>query len=306
MKLSIITINRNDAAGLARTLRSTFEEQPGFDDWEQIVVDGDSSDGSFAEVSHYRENPHLGWSVSEPDGGIYDAMNKGASHACGDYLLFLNAGDVLVPGALAEVFKNNPDGDILYGAAIYVRTDGTKFLRKLPPPNQIHPAFFLFTAFPHQACFISRQLHNEIGGYDTALKIVADTKFFIQAIGNGSTRLQQVPVTVCCFEIGGVSSDLAHAEKHWKEREKMLAPFFGAFIANESVKLRKGKAPWIRQDIIYAAAADHALAVALNQLTDIATAAWQYGMTRFLLKAVLFVAKAIRRFIVLFSFSKKA
>ncbi len=78
-------------------LESTFDNQSGFDDWEQIVVDGASTDGSFTVLDTWKNNQHLGWHVSEPEMGIYNAINKGAAHALRDYLLFLNMGDELLP-----------------------------------------------------------------------------------------------------------------------------------------------------------------------------------------------------------------
>lgn len=86
MKLSLVTINRNNAAGLARTLRSVFEGQLGFEDFEQIVIDGASTDGSQSIVESFRADTRLAAVVSESDEGICDAMDKGASLAQGEFL----------------------------------------------------------------------------------------------------------------------------------------------------------------------------------------------------------------------------
>ena len=181
-KLSIVTINRDNAAGLRATLESTFGAQPGFSDWEQIVVDGASSDGSFAEVDRYRGDPHLGWCVSEPDAGIYNAMNKGAAHARGDYLLFLNSGDTLLPDVLERVFSEDLRWDIVYGDLIMVRGDREE-TKAFPPAESIRPWFFLTSSLPHPASFISSGLFRSIGGYDESYRIVSDALFFLEEIG---------------------------------------------------------------------------------------------------------------------------
>lgn len=226
MKLSIVTINRNDAAGLARTLLSSFGEQPGFEDWEQIVVDGASTDGSFAAVDRYRSDPHLGWCVSEPDKGIYNAMNKGAAHARGDYLLFLNAGDVLKRDILKDVFADDPAEDILYGD-VDVSTDGVAKSRVSPELSELTPGWFLFDSLPHQGCFIRRSLHEKIGGYDESYRISAAPAFIFRAIFEEKATLRRLPIRVSEFDRGGISSQPKFFDAKMKEWERFLVPYFG-------------------------------------------------------------------------------
>lgn len=101
-QLSIITINRNDAQGLEKTLESIWKKQS-FKDFEHIIIDGASTDNSINIIKKYAS--HLSYWVSEPDKGIYNAMNKGIIKAKGNYLLFLNSGDWLENDILARVFK---------------------------------------------------------------------------------------------------------------------------------------------------------------------------------------------------------
>ena len=234
MKLSIVTNNRNNASGLVRTLESTLGAQPGFGDWEQIVVDGASTDGSFSALDRWKDDPRLGWHVSEPDAGLYNAMNKGAAHARGDYLLFLNSGDELLPGALERVFAETRDADIVYGDLVVVDETGNAETWNYPAADEIFPAHFLFWSLPHPASFISRQLLEAAGGYDESLRIVSDAKFFLQAVANGA-RLAKVPFPVSRFHLGGASTDPAMLETHLAEREAMLIPFFGRWTAHRSV-----------------------------------------------------------------------
>lgn len=230
MKLSIVTVNRNNADGLRATLESTFAAQTGFDDWEQIVVDGASTDGSFAAVDPHRGDSRLGWCVSEPDTGIYNAMNKGAAHARGDYLLFLNSGDTLLPDVLAKVFGLSPDADILYGDLAILKKDG-EIVKRYPAPRDIHDWHFLYESLPHPATFISRRRFETLGGYDESFRIVSDAKFFLEAVIGGAT-LSQLPFPVSRFSFGGLSTRPDCRRILIQERIRFLSQFFGKHIAS--------------------------------------------------------------------------
>ncbi len=283
MKLSVVTINRNNADGLRATLNSTLGAQPGFSDWEQIVVDGASTDGSFSEVGAYRGNPHLGWCVSESDSGIYNAMNKGAAHARGDYLLFLNSGDTLEPDVLAKVFPLPPGADIFYGDLAILKKDG-EVVKRYPPPGDIHDWHFLYESLPHPAAFISRRLFQALGGYDESFKIVSDAKFFLEAVKRGAT-LAQLPVTVSRFNTDGISFDSRHAKEHRAERRAFLSQAFGERLAEIATRPKPGKTPsCIRPDLIALAKKDADFARVLLRATDAVRALWRTRLGRCLLK----------------------
>ena len=229
MILSVVTVNRNNASGLRATLESTLGAQPGFGDWEQIVVDGASTDGGFAEVDRYRGDPRLGWCVSEPDTGISNAMNKGAAHARGDYLLFLNSGDSLEPDVLAKVFAEPIDADIAYGDLTILRKTGP-VVKRYPAPEEIRDWHFLYESLPHPASFISRGLFERIGGYDESFKIVSDAKFFLRAVLLGA-RLARLPLAISRFGADGISLDPSRAKEHRAERRAFLSEVFGDRLA---------------------------------------------------------------------------
>ena len=112
MRLSVITINMNNRKGLERTIKSVVCQI--FADFEYIVIDGASVDGSADVIREYADKIHY-W-ISEPDTGIYNAMNKGILQAKGDYCLFLNSGDALyTTTVLEEVFNQNFSEDIIIG-----------------------------------------------------------------------------------------------------------------------------------------------------------------------------------------------
>ena len=217
LRLSVVSICRNDAGGLARTLTSTFKNQQSFDCWEQIIVDGASTDGSFNAIAPYKGNPHLGWHVSEPDKGIYNAMNKGAAHARGDYLLFLNSGDELMPGVLEKVFSSAFDADIAYGDESVVGNTGREGTWSVAEED-FTPAFFLLSGFPHQSCFISRTWFWKLGGYDESLRIVGDTEFLLRSRLNPDARIVRLPFVVSRYRLDGLSSNPRFARARMEER----------------------------------------------------------------------------------------
>lgn len=296
VKLTIVTVNRNNAAGLARTLESTFAAQSGFDDWEQVVVDGASTDGSFAALEKWKNDPHLGWHVSEPDAGIYNAMNKGASHARGDYLLFLNSGDELLPGVLEKVFAVETSADLLYGDLLLHQGDRDIPWRVDEPEDVARPAYFLFRTPPHQSTFIARRLHERFGGYDETLRICADRKFFFRCVLEASPRLVRLPFAISRFEWGGASNNPALDFRKRTEWEEMLVPAFGRFIAHRAAFPPDGR-PWIRADVATAANKDRALANVLRRATAGIARLWRFAPTRFLLRAVSSTASFLKRLV---------
>lgn len=278
MKLSIITINRNNRAGLERTLRSSLENQSSFGDWEQIVIDGASTDGSMEVLANFRNNLRLGFFVSEPDTGIYNAMNKGARHAQGEYLMFLNSGDELLPDVLIKVFSNPFSEDIVYGEVLRPR-GGKDILCKSPSPAEIVPAFFLFNSLPHQASFIRRDCLNRFGGYDESYALMGDAKFFLTAVSTTGTKLKALPFPVSRFYYDGVSSDSKYLEQHIRERESFLTPFFGKFVAR-CASFPSANHSFISPATVEATRNDAALACFLARMTHAVVLLWRFRLFR--------------------------
>lgn len=294
MKLSIVTINRNKADGLRRTLESTFDAQPGFDDWEQIVVDGASTDGSIAVLDKWKDDKHFGWHVSEPDRGIYNAMNKGAAHASGDYLLFLNSGDELLPNVLEKVFRNASDADIVYGDELVIGNNG-KSWKWTVLPDDLTSAFFLLSGFPHQACFVSRSLFFRMNGYDEALHIVGDTEFLLRCRLNPEVRFMRLPIVVAKFYKDGVSSNPAHQAERLNERRRVMAVHFGSFASNVAASLLSADKPWISGRVAMLAANDRSLARFLRTFAGVSSRLWSYRLPRFFMDVSARVVNRLKR-----------
>ena len=180
MILSVITINRNNAAGLEKTMQSVLSQTRA--DYEYVVVDGASTDGSVAVIERLAPafGDRLKW-ISEPDKGIYNAMNKGIGMAKGDYLLFLNSGDYLVSEnvvkkvSLALVKEGFPP--IMYGNLVMVSSDSqTRRISSLGDDGITFRTLYS-TSLPHPSSFIRRSLFDKYGLYDESLKWMTEKIF---------------------------------------------------------------------------------------------------------------------------------
>lgn len=198
MKLSIITINYNNRLGLQQTIESVAHQI--FRDFEYIIIDGGSADGSIEVIKAYEKC--IDYWISEKDNGVYHAMNKGIQIAKGDYLLMLNSGDILInANILEDVFSKNINADILYGDIEW------KFKDRVQPylvPDEIDADFLLGKSLAHQASFIKRSVHDIIGYYDEKMKICADWKFFMLAV-KSNVSFQHLSFVIAIGNTEGMS-----------------------------------------------------------------------------------------------------
>lgn len=218
--LSIITINFNNRAGLETTMQSVLSQT--FKDFEYIVIDGGSNDGSKQYIESQEKSIQF-W-VSEPDNGIYNAMNKGIKAANGEYLLFLNSGDFLNGNTSLKDFINHSDfeGDIIYGD--YKFENGFKIF-----PDSLSPLYFVRTSLPHQSTFFKKEVFEKIGFYDEQYKIVSDRDFFIKCFLSNKFIFKHIEYPLTVFDLKGVSNDKSHQEKHLLECDKMLQNHYGIY-----------------------------------------------------------------------------
>lgn len=214
MKLSIITVNLNNKSGLQKTIDSVISQT--YKDFEWIIIDGGSTDGSKELIKKYSQ--YITYWVSEPDKGIYNAMNKGIVKAKGEYLLFLNSGDYLINTNIIEQafpFMNN--ADFVYGSLQLVNRDGDIKIWDIPI-DSVTGEFFLNDTMPHPATFIKKEKLLQYGGYDESYKIAADWKFFMDAILFGNSSLKKMPFVVSVFSEDGISSTQLTQVKSERQR----------------------------------------------------------------------------------------
>lgn len=233
-KLSVITVNLNNKEGLSKTIESVLSQT--FSDFEYIVIDGGSTDGSIDVIQKYKEG--ISYFVSERDKGIYNAMNKGILKASGEYLQFLNSGDWFVKNSiLEEVFNRNYTEDILYGNAIFVNSSGESELYEVGYEEDITLGYFIKYSLCHQAAFIRKVLFND-GLYDENLRIVSDKKFFIEKIILKNCSIKKIRKEIVFYDLSGISLQKKHYELHQSERLKIIDQLIPVRIARDYLKLK--------------------------------------------------------------------
>jgi glycosyltransferase involved in cell wall biosynthesis len=212
MRLSIITINKNNAAGLEKTIQSVVAQT--FDDFEYIVIDGNSNDGSVEIIKKYADN--LDYCISENDSGIYNAMNKGIRKAQGDFCLFLNSGDYLIKQeTLAEMFAEiafSDEADIYYSNC---RIDGGRY-DKFPLSMDVF--FFIQENISHQNSIIRRSLFLMHGFYNEAYTIVSDWEFYLKEIYLYKSSFIYIKTDIAVYDLHGISFTMANQRENEKEK----------------------------------------------------------------------------------------
>ena len=260
MKLSIITINRNNAAGLEKTMLSVASQT--CKDFEYIVVDGASTDDSVEVIK--RLAPQFGerlkW-ISEPDKGIYNAMNKGMRMSAGEYFQILNSADCLASDdvterMLAELEKQgNPL--MLYGNMIKCFSNGKKILDKSFAGRPITMIGMYTGTLNHNPTYIHSSLFDKYGYYDETLKIVSDWKWFLQSIILYGEKPVYADINVTLFDMNGVSETNKDLNK--AERKTVLEQLFPATILIDYEKYafpidqfnRLNRHPWAYKMVLF-------------------------------------------------------
>ena len=206
MKLSIITINLNDESGLRKTIDSVVSQT--FTDYEFIIIDGLSKDGSVDVIKQNED--HISYWISEKDTGVYNAMNKGIKVAKGEYCYFLNAGDMLCSDTVFEhIFEGDPHDDFICGNFIMevagVYTEDKSYRDR----EWTFALYDIFSGFLcHQAFFIRTDNFDKYGLYDENLRIVSDWKLFFQAIGIDHAKVLYRDVDIVIYNMEGLSSQI--------------------------------------------------------------------------------------------------
>jgi glycosyltransferase involved in cell wall biosynthesis len=183
----------NNLEGLKKTVASVINQT--WQEFEYIVIDGGSTDGSKEYLESQSDN--IDYWVSEPDKGIYNAMNKGIRIAKGEYVLFLNSGDNLNNlDALEENHIHLVDKDIIY-FDINVEEHGDFYVKKCP--EVMNFTYLYHDTLPHQSTFIRKILFEKIGYYDENIKIVSDWKFFILALIKHNATYKHIDAVFSTF-----------------------------------------------------------------------------------------------------------
>jgi glycosyltransferase involved in cell wall biosynthesis len=203
MKVSIVTVCFNSAATIEDTIRSVREQQ--YEHIEHVIVDGGSTDGTQEIVGRY--NGRIKKFISEPDRGIYDAMNKGLGLIKGDVVGFLNADDVYAsPGVIGDIVAAMHTGqtDGVYGDLVYVgRNDVNRIVRYWQAGAYRPRAFYSGWVPPHPTFFCRTSVYRALGGFNPDYRIAGDFELMLRFIEKNGIGVRYIPKPLVRMRAGG-------------------------------------------------------------------------------------------------------
>lgn len=195
-KISVVTVCFNSINIIEDTLNSVLTQD--YPNLEYVVIDGQSSDGTVEILKKYQAQ--LGVFLSEPDSGVYDGMNKGIRHSSGEYLLFMNAGDIFYSDSALKELVEKSSADVIYGDFNY-----------LSGPRQGRvSADFSRGAFNHQSVLYRRALHSAFGEYLSVKRLTAADYLFFMSVQASTAKatFEKVNVVVASVDPNGMSAGL--------------------------------------------------------------------------------------------------
>ncbi len=224
-KFGIITINYNNRIGLMNTINSVHDQS--YNDFEHIIIDGGSDDGSAGIIDGHKKK--FSYWISESDSGVYNAMNKGIKKAAGDYLLFLNSGDVFEDTKVLQDISNvmTDNLDLYYGDLLFVGNGESKLQTY---PKELSFSYFKNRSLGHPACFIKRELFERVFYYNENLKIASDWEFFICAVCKFNASYKHISRVIAKFDTNGISSNDSYKTLIKEEQEDALEKHFGFLL----------------------------------------------------------------------------
>lgn len=232
MKYSIITVNYNNKDGLRNTIESVIHQT--YRDFEFIVIDGGSTDGSADILKEYDEQ--ISYWVSEKDTGIYNGMNKGISKATGDYLNFMNSGDCFYDNTvLQQVAVQQTDADIIVGRDYHYNETKQRGHASVQP-SRITMIHFFVATLDHQSSFIKRELFIN-SPYREDFRLVSDWIFFTEKVVSEEKLVHFIPNIICRREEGGLSEQ--QFERNRKEINDYLQQFLPPGVYADYATLAK-------------------------------------------------------------------
>lgn len=223
-KISIITVNYNDKPGLAKTIESVINQT--FQDFEFVVIDGGSTDGSRELIEKYQDK--IDYWVSEKDGGVFSAMNKGIRAATGEFVIFMNGGDCFHDTTVLQDVQPllTNEYDIYYGENYNVVSNTKKFRTY---PEKLQFSFFYSNAINHQSTFIRKSLFDDHFYYNENYKIAADWEFFAYTICYAKVPAKLIKRTIALYDFTGISSNPKSSDLYKKEKNQTFEKYFPGF-----------------------------------------------------------------------------
>ncbi len=236
-KISIITVNYNDAAGLDKTIKSIVNQS--YTNYELIVIDGNSSDGSKEIIQ--QNSAKIEYWVSEKDSGVFNAMNKGIRASKGEFVIFMNAGDCFYSNdVLQNAVPFFSDSIAIYYGNNIKKSPNSERLKTYP--EQLDFSFFYSSSINHQSTFIRKSLFDQFFYYNESYKIASDWEFFIYAICYKNVGYKYLNQTIAVYDFTGISSNPKSSELFKQEKSTTLKKYFPTFEKDyESLSLLTSK-----------------------------------------------------------------
>ena len=208
MKISIITVTFNSFLFINDCLASVKEQK--YDDFEHIIIDGASTDGTLSLLESKREQ--FGALISKPDKGIYDAMNKGIKIASGDIIGFLNSDDFYanndILSKVADIFKNNPSLDACYADLIYTdQNDISKDIRYWKSSKFTPGLFSKGWCPPHPTFFVRSSVYEQFGNFNLNYRIASDVELMMRFIEVHKINVRYIPELWIKMRMGGTTNN---------------------------------------------------------------------------------------------------
>ncbi len=232
-KVSIITVVYNGIAHLEQTIESVLNQS--YENIEYIIIDGGSTDGTVELIKQYEDK--IAYWVSEPDAGIYDAMNKGLAKATGEIVGLINADDWYEKDAVRKVLETfeKSDAEVVHGSMQILQEDGSSFVKGVEKSlSRLKKGMLL----SHPTVFAKKSLYDQYGIFNTSYKIVADWEMMVRWWLKG-VKFVGIEATLAHFRMGGVSSEhlkKSFEEKHRVRNEYNMNDLFDWYYAYDKIK----------------------------------------------------------------------
>lgn len=213
-KISIVTISYNCEREIEETILSVINQK--YENKEYLIIDGASNDGTMNVVNKYRDKIEV--VISEPDKGRSDAFNKGIAHATGDYIVMINAGDLLADNALNKFAANFVPGyDVIKGNTI--RWNEKTSFRSVEYPVIDYPAIPFNFLIGHQSTYIAKSAYEKFGGYGVDYRVAMDFELMLR-FTKGGAKFYMMDEDLSVFRMGGISQTAG--KRRFDEMEKAM------------------------------------------------------------------------------------
>jgi len=215
--ISIITVVLNGERHIEKTISSVINQN--YERMEYIIIDGGSTDGTIEIIKKYQDEIDL-W-VSEPDNGIYDAMNKGIRYATGDLIGIINSDDCYLSGAIETVAKTSvahPEADVFHGNMMYIQKSGIRQIWR--SKNKLSKYKIYRMPVNHPTVFIRSSCYKKYGTYDDRYKFAADFDLILKYLIDYKVSFRYIDGILSIMQAGGTSSELNY--RNLKELEDIL------------------------------------------------------------------------------------